>query len=171
MDYSTEEGACRRYRTNIALAGFGFFLWAAVPAHADWQYTKWGMSPEQVVAASHGSAMITTPSPKDTKSPERLAVMASGIYVIEKFEFLSSFYFEKKERKLERIQLTYDFAKGRPPISELLQALQEKYGPWSPDTVWIVGAENYSLKFDPVSGGLIAFLIYEPLHRDERKGL
>lgn len=28
------------------------------PAHADWQYTRWGMTPEQVVSASAGAARL-----------------------------------------------------------------------------------------------------------------
>lgn len=33
-------------------------LLAAPAAHADWQYTRWGMTPEQVVAASGGQARL-----------------------------------------------------------------------------------------------------------------
>jgi hypothetical protein len=33
------------------------------PAVADWQYTKWGMSPEQVVKASAGAVMLTAARP------------------------------------------------------------------------------------------------------------
>jgi hypothetical protein len=36
-------------RAVIAVA----LLWAT-PVHADWQYTKWGMTPEQVIEASGG---------------------------------------------------------------------------------------------------------------------
>ena len=31
------------------------------PAHADWQYTKWGMSVEQVIRASGGQLRLPTP--------------------------------------------------------------------------------------------------------------
>ncbi len=42
---------------------------AASPARADWQYTRWGMTPEQVVAASGGAAELLPPSERRTVSP------------------------------------------------------------------------------------------------------
>ncbi len=45
-------------RAATALAVFAS-LATGLPASADWQYTRWGMTPEEVVAASHGAAWLT----------------------------------------------------------------------------------------------------------------
>jgi hypothetical protein len=37
---------------------FGLAMIASAPAFADWQWTHWGMTPEEVVAASYGSAKL-----------------------------------------------------------------------------------------------------------------
>ncbi|MBI5940147.1 MAG: hypothetical protein HY859_06950, partial [Caulobacterales bacterium] len=37
-------------------------LLAATPAAADWQWTKWGMTPSEVVSASDGKAKQTSPT-------------------------------------------------------------------------------------------------------------
>ncbi len=44
-------------RSVTWMAGLSALV-AASPVHADWQYTKWGMTPEQVVAASSGRATL-----------------------------------------------------------------------------------------------------------------
>jgi hypothetical protein len=147
----------------LALSG------AAAPSRADWQYTKWGMSPEEVCAASRGAVTMKALSPKDAKSNERLATLASGEFAAGKFKFTALFEFNKKERKLEKVSLLYTATPDEPPLSALLQALQEKYGPWSSHTVWIDNAANYSVDFSTSYG--IGFLTYEPLHQEERKGL
>lgn len=52
-------------------------LCVAMPAQADWEFTRWGMSPEEVVAASGPSAKIVAADP-DTEiwDMDRLAVDA-----------------------------------------------------------------------------------------------
>jgi hypothetical protein len=32
-----------------SLIGFYFLIYSVIPVSADWEFTKWGMSPEQVV--------------------------------------------------------------------------------------------------------------------------
>jgi hypothetical protein len=42
----------KRYIFSLLL-GSCFVVWAVLPVRADWEFTKWGMSPEQVVQASN----------------------------------------------------------------------------------------------------------------------
>ena len=49
------------------LVGLALLAAAASPARAEWQYTHWGMSPAEVVAASDGKAHLAEPS-KDTNT-------------------------------------------------------------------------------------------------------
>ncbi len=55
----------RRLRLPFALAT----IVAALPARADWEYTKWGMTPEQVVAASGGSARLVAQDKQKSVPP------------------------------------------------------------------------------------------------------
>lgn len=48
-------------------------------AKADWQYTKWGMSPDQVVSASAGAVSRSTSS---LEGPNGTALLASGTYAV-----------------------------------------------------------------------------------------
>lgn len=50
----------------------------SMPALADWQYTRWGMSPEQVVAASKGSANLLPPDQRPRLPP--LETSAKGTF-------------------------------------------------------------------------------------------
>lgn len=57
------------------LAGLSV-LAVAPPAHADWQYTRWGMTPEQVVAASSGKATLLPAGQRPRMPP--LETVATG---------------------------------------------------------------------------------------------
>jgi hypothetical protein len=59
------------------------------PAKADWQYTKWGMTPQQVAAASGGNAQLET----DGRG-------CTGTYRVGKFKFDVTFEFDERARLL-----------------------------------------------------------------------
>ena len=50
----------RGRRAASALAGL-FLVMLSTPASADWEYTRWGMSPEQVAQASGGAVKVLPP--------------------------------------------------------------------------------------------------------------
>ena len=53
---------------------------AAIPAHASWEYTEWGMSPVQVVQASKGTAK--TPSKADEyNNPEIRHLLSAPVRI------------------------------------------------------------------------------------------
>jgi hypothetical protein len=80
------------------LAASGF----AAPAAADWQYTRWGMSPEQVVAASRGAVQLGPPP--SGKSYENLTGRARGVYTEAGASFDAYFHFDA-EARLARVAL------------------------------------------------------------------
>jgi hypothetical protein len=49
---------------------------AACPAHADWQFTRWGMSPDEVVRASGGAAHVVE-HPSSSNNGDLFAVEGS----------------------------------------------------------------------------------------------
>jgi hypothetical protein len=100
------------------------FSLGTAPAEAGWQYAQWGMSPEQVVAASNGEATSATtddlaaqdhnirkliaeitakhkPGPRNPKDWTR--VLARGHRQIDDIDFDIAFQF--RYRKLEAVHL------------------------------------------------------------------
>jgi hypothetical protein len=100
------------------------FLLGTVPAEAGWQYAQWGMSPEQVIAASNGEATSATtddlvaqdrnirkliaeitarhkPGPRNPKDWTR--VLARGHRQIDDVD--SDIAFQFRYRKLESVHL------------------------------------------------------------------
>lgn len=72
-------------------------------SNADWQYTKWGMSPAQVVLASNGTA-----SQGKGSNGERITgyeTAAVGTYVSGQYHFRSTFHFKQNRLALINLNL------------------------------------------------------------------
>ena len=52
----------------------------AGPARAHWEYTRWGMTPEQVVQASRGTALLVPPAERRRLPDADLLVAAEGSF-------------------------------------------------------------------------------------------
>jgi len=63
-----------------------FFLMVS-PASADWQYTKWGMTQDQVIAASKGEARKVNPGPNFVCNDKQIPFAAIQKKVIGDFSF------------------------------------------------------------------------------------
>jgi hypothetical protein len=109
----------------------------AAPAHADWQWTKWGMTPEAVIAASDGKAAY------DSKGwlslPEPMVVQGCSFQVY--FEFDDS-------KKLEAVGLRAE----KDCYSDLVIALTSIYG------VPVSSNENSQIFADPAKGNRISII-------------
>jgi hypothetical protein len=93
------------------------------PAAADWEYTKWGMTPEQVAKASRGNVQITNPRP--AASDQKLEVRAMGTYAAGPLHFGASFGFDAGSRGLAFVTYsTYDASQN----GLLKDWLLRKYG-------------------------------------------
>ncbi len=77
---------------------------SAAPAEAHWQYTRWGMMPEQVIAASKGMASRSDPT-TDAALPIGVKE-AVGIYNADGRAMKASFWF--KSGKLNQVNLSSD---------------------------------------------------------------
>jgi hypothetical protein len=80
----------------VSLAALG------AEARADWQYTRWGMTPEEVVAASRGAVQLGPP-PSGKTYPE-LTGRARGVHTGEGATFDAYFHFDAGFR-LKKIAL------------------------------------------------------------------
>jgi hypothetical protein len=109
-----------------------FYLLTTSPAVADWQYTKWGMSIDEVMRASGNALRAPTPKEKHDhtlsfadRSLKDLAPDLIGNYNTDSFRFNAVFYFGGNQKTLSRIELhLIDHSKLRP----LLAALRSLYG-------------------------------------------
>lgn len=68
--------------------------WVA-PADADWQYTRWGMTVDEVIAAAGKDAKIyRTPTPFELRAPHQLFL--TGTYQTERYQFSAEFHFDDR---------------------------------------------------------------------------
>lgn len=81
-----------------------FTAFLASPANADWQYTRWGMTPEQVASASGGTVTIGPGEPSQEYSGARIG--ASGRYSTGDYQFNSQFHFADLKLVSVRLKLT-----------------------------------------------------------------
>lgn len=87
---------------NAILATTALVL-TTVTASADWQYTKWGMTTEEVITASGNKA--SKPKKPNTIKDGHIVNLLSAPYETERFKFKADFWFGKKSRQLEMVKL------------------------------------------------------------------
>jgi len=83
----------------LALALIGL---APTPAKANWQYTTWGMTPDQVVAASNGAARL---APEPRRLDQWRLTLATADYSADGFAFNVRFLFGREDRRLQCVVL------------------------------------------------------------------
>lgn len=81
----------------LAMLAFGS------PAQADWQYTRWGMTPTQVAAASGGAVVVGTGDAGDRYSGAEIG--AVGNYRSGDYRFHAVFYFVNNRLSDIRLKL------------------------------------------------------------------
>lgn len=140
------------------------------PAHADWQYTRWGMSPAEVAAASEGQANLSGGEPGQKVTGYDIG--AVGTYKAGEYNFESTFYFAKN--KLSRVDLKLI---GND-ISGLKSAIDGLYGKtfdesFSPvHRVYIYHDREKNNRVDLlIIGYQSASLSYRPLVNPDASGL
>ena len=120
-------------------------------AHADWQYTKWDMSPEHVIAASKGVA-VRAENPPVARNGERALLTAP--YATNNILFVVHFWFAVGEPKLTRVSLGTQYAADCPNVRSLLFSI---YG--APQVSALGPPSSLRWRSD-VTGNFIAFSQY-----------
>jgi hypothetical protein len=161
-------------RTIIALAA----LLAATAAHADWQFTQWGMSPEELVKLGQGNIVASRGGNTPNAGGTTMAVDADRVlassYNVEGVKYQALYYF--KADRLFLVALIPNSVEDGFKTSKLLDA---SYG--APDREERMGInENYSGCIvrrrwrAPKDGNLVSFfnlcgtrfeVRYEPIPR------
>lgn len=104
---------------------------APLSATADWQYTKWGMTVNEVVRASNGLAVAgddpkkTVRAPKD--GPILLRALARGPYEASGLRFVVNFLFNEQDKKLGRVDLELQDA-DEAKSNRIEAQLEDVYG-------------------------------------------
>jgi hypothetical protein len=84
-------------------------LFSAIFPHfavADWQYTRWGMTADQIVAASNGAAKKLAGTEQEAKSGATFTALAVGTFKTGPFDFAVSFRADKGGNTLKTVRLT-----------------------------------------------------------------
>jgi hypothetical protein len=99
-------------------------LVSASPAIGDWQYAKWGMTPDQLVAASNGKAELGNGSDGDGVENEQVG--AVGTYESSEGPYRTVFYFRNGRLNQIVMQLKGDDTQTR--CRSVLTNLKSTYG-------------------------------------------
>lgn len=143
-------------------------------AHADWQYTKWGMTPQEVIDASGGIA-VPDPQSQGHSIKDDISLL-TGPYQIDsvnagRFEFSAYFLFDKQTRTLSRVSLRL---KNPEQCNSLARELNDKYG--TPRVVgglaalWTDESSNNRIQFLQI-GKVDCSVLYTRLKGPVNKGL
>jgi hypothetical protein len=120
-ELSTTLAGCR----ITALASLTMMMMAVPAAKADWAYTKWGMSPEQIAKASNAGVHIVPEAQRKTVEEANLRTGAEGIYKDGDVDVNVAFAFDAKNGGLECVFYTVlDSAKN----SALRDLMTKRYG-------------------------------------------
>lgn len=137
-------------------------------ARADWQYTKWGMTPIEVAKASKGAVSVGNGDPKEEYDGAKIG--AIGTYVSGDYQFKANFHFT--DNKLVDVRL--ELIKGE--FYALKNALLGLYGkPFDESprlglTTWHDISKNNRIDLLSI-GSSYVMLEYRPLKNDSAAGL
>jgi len=141
----------------------------STPAFAGWQWSNWGMTPQQVTAAApdrigpYHDAKLDTPS---------LISELVTTHHAEGFDFSVAMLFDRSTSGLAQVRLLLNDPDGMQ-CSALSGSLRNVYGP--PETVAVMGFRRWR---DTAHGNLITieplggcWLVYEPIPTSETSRL
>jgi hypothetical protein len=166
-------------RRTIAVIAIALLLSMGVaPANADWQYTKWGMTPQQVVEAS-GGKIKRLEKPRQGR-PGEIALL-EGPYETGNLKFRATFVFRDAEPKpLTMVNLTF-LDSEKLTCRGVHEALFAKYGepmhstydPMTRDRhlFWQEKLVNLDIELYRTIGDIFCFVTYRPLVTEENRGL
>ena len=139
-------------------------------AFADWQFTRWGMTAEEIVAASSGRAQLIPEGDREGKSTSSYDAIALSKFFSGPFKFDVTFGARKGELTLDTVSLKLEDPTGYRQLRETLNA---KYGPGREEkprnkqvkitrTIWNSETDTIVLEHVDVVflGEIIVYLIY-----------
>ena len=111
-------------RTSILIGSLATL--ASGSAQADWEYTKWGMTADQVAKASGGAVTVLPASEQVTSAEMRMTRKAEGTLTDGSLKLQVQFGFDQATGGLKLIA----YGPSNPSQNEALHAwLVKRYGP------------------------------------------
>ena len=123
---------------------------------ADWQFTHWGMSPDEAIAASQERAIETSEETRSRQVWERdLTAQLQMPWTSGQFDFQAFLHFTKDTRELAVVELSYR-STHRPGIA-VERTMRRKYGApvfeleteFNTLVQWHVGGDEISYRSGP----------------------
>lgn len=156
-----------------AIAVFAAVL-VATPVCADWQYTKWGMTADQTIAASSGALSPCTPTACKGATGGKLQPKTIGEYQSGEFKFEGILLFDAAGG-LAKVRLKLA---NPSQLARLQDALVSKYGEFAVENAgflhirrWITTTDRIELRNIGTDKGTLALLEYSPRATTSNKGL
>ena len=115
----------------IRLAIVAICLLWSFASLGDWEYTTYGMSADQIVAASDGKARKLSRAEIEGKGTQTSTALAASTHKTGPFTFSVTFFADKGDSRLTTVRLelqTKDKFQTRAQVAELRNALIGKYG-------------------------------------------
>ena len=140
-------------------------LASAAVSRADWEYTTWGMTVDEVRQASQGRASDDDPIKHDMRAGSRSLLQAP--YDTYGWHFTARFLFSKRTQRLDEVSLE---AQGWCKGVRLASALQQTYGPpvstTTYGTIKVTSWEDtqHNMRLDLLKIASTCFLNATPLH-------
>lgn len=148
--FNLSEAFMRRVLTTITIAAASVAL--ASPASADWSYTRWGMTPAQVVRASGGTARLADVAPAPGQT---YIIKATGTVQSGGLQFASDFRFAADRL----VSVTLYLRQGT--CVSAMAALEEKYGPRRRGMMgeynWTSASENVRVELEMGSSCIVSY--------------
>lgn len=119
-----EEFRMSRRVAALSAAAFAVVSLGAGSAHADWSFTKWGMTPDQVIKAAKGKASAN-PGDEGDRIMGMDRGVAGGPFAFEGRTFTADFYFDPGGGGLRVARLNMV---DQSQCDALGAALEAKYG-------------------------------------------
>lgn len=116
-------------RTALAGLGLAAALLAPGPAEAHWEYTRWGMSLQQVIAASRGAVQALPAGERRAVPAARMEYRATGEFRSGALRLTVAFAFDGRNGGLLCVSARGDAAQGpalRARLERLFGAPQER---------------------------------------------
>jgi len=124
---ATWNSPAMKFRTYINMIGgvvAAFSIWLPSVAVADWAYTRWGMTPEQVAAASGDAVTVLPPAQRTRNEDDHWELAAEGTYTDGMLSFAVGFTFDTQGSGLKCVMYN---AMG-DDVEALRIAMGKRYG-------------------------------------------
>jgi hypothetical protein len=127
-------------KKTLSLCG-ALLVATSAPAWANWQYTRWGMSSDEVFKAAKGRAVAIPESEQPAESTVTTIAKLTSTFSYGRFSFHVFFRFDRETGGLSQVVLSLD---SSADCRLLKQSLADEYGkPVREDTLSVTSTAEW----------------------------